>query len=61
LLQALEGSGLIDEPLRASLRGATRRSGAAAMADQVAGLSSALAEHLDSLVERYDRIFTKWS
>ena len=57
LLQALESAGLADEPLRAELRGATRRSGAAAMADQLAVLSAVLAGHFDAVIERYDRVF----
>ena len=57
LLEALESTGLVDESLRASLRSATRRSGAAAMADQLAVFSAALAERFDAIVERYDRVF----
>jgi hypothetical protein len=59
LLQALESAGLVDETLRAKLRGTTRRSGPAAMADQIAAFSAALGERFDALVERYDRVFPK--
>lgn len=57
LLQALEGTGLADEAVRASLRSATRRSGLAAMAEELARFSVVLAERFDAVVGRYDRVF----
>jgi hypothetical protein len=57
LLRALESLGLVDEPLRAKLRGTTRRSGHFAMADQIVAFSAALGERYDALLEQYDRVF----